>query len=446
MKLKFTLVVLMLLALSTSAQSQQYPNMNGGTICRTGASYYFYGGQKQDGTKSDKLYKINPATFEAVEVSTPNLTPPAMSGHCAVPYDNKMVVLSGARGVTDTGMYTYDPNDNTWKEGGEQPFSERTEAAACVVEGEPASWIHIVGGRNPNGTEVYGDVHLYNPATGGWLTRDALPGGRYGHSLVQHNQKVYVLGGRNNNGDQAQVWSLDQYGWGIENTGGDFMFPRIGAQCTQLPSGMGFIAGGTTTASISAGGTSTASISLKRNQSKSTAFLSDFYTIDLTTTPITFKKRATNLPPQAYGVAWVTIENSDTLFYTFGGISQISTEGDTTLTNSFYRYNINENLVQQYETISQTWGSVISSINECEFSKNINLQVYPNPATTEVNLTIPNNETIESIKIYNQNGQLIKQITKPDKTSISVSDLNTGLYFIRADCKTTRYLSKLIKE
>src|SRR5690606_6457646 len=119
--------------------------------------------------------------------------------------------------------------------------------------------------------------------------------------------------------------------------------------------------------------------------------------------------------------------------------SQISTEGDTTLTNSFYRYNINENLVQQYNAISQTWGSVISSINECEFSKNLNLQVYPNPATTEVNLTIPNNETIESIKIYNQNGQLIKQITKPDKSSINVSDLITGLYFIRTDCKTTRY-------
>ena len=434
MKLKFTFVVLMLLALSYSAQSQQYPNMNGGTICRTGASYYFYGGQKQDGTKSDKLYMINPVTFEAVEMFTPNLTPPAMSGHCAVPYDNKMVVLSGARGVTDTGMYTYDPNDNTWKEGGEQPFSERTEAAACVVEGEPASWIHIIGGRNPNGTEVYGDVHLYNPATGGWLTRDALPGGRYGHSLVQHNQKVYVLGGRNNNGDQAQVWSLDQYGWGIENTGGDFMFPRLGAQCTQLPSGMGFIAGGTSTSSY------------KSTKSDEITFRTDFYTIDLTTTPITFKKRATNLPPQAYGVAWVTIENSDTLFYTFGGISQISTDGDTTLTNSFYRYNINENLVQQYDTISQTWGNVITSIYESEFAKNINLQVYPNPATTEVNFTIPNNETIESIKIYNQNGQLIKQITKPDKSSINVSDLITGLYFIRTDCKTTRYLSKLIKK
>ena len=434
MKLKFTFVVLMLLALSYSAQSQQYPNMNGGTICRTGASYYFYGGQKQDGTKSDKLYKINPATFEAVEVSTPNLTPPAMSGHCAVPYDNKMVVLSGARGVTDTGMYTYDPNDNTWEQGSEQPFSERTEAAACVVEGETASWIHIIGGRNPNGTEVYGDVHLYNPATGGWLTRDALPGGRYGHSLVQHNQKVYVLGGRNDNGDQAQVWSLDQYGWGIENTGGDFMFPRIGAQCTQLPSGMGFIAGGTSTSSY------------KSTKSDEITFRTDFYTIDLTTTPITFKKRATNLPPQAYGVAWVMIENSDTLFYTFGGISQISTDGDTTLTNSFYRYNINENLVQQYNTISQTWGSVITSIYESEFAKNINLQVYPNPATTEVNFTIPNNETIESIKIYNQNGQLIKQITKPDKSSINVSDLITGLYFIRTDCKTTRYLSKLIKK
>lgn len=434
MKLKFTLVVLMLLALSTSTQSQQYPNMKGGTICRTGDMYYFFGGQKQDGTKSDKLYKINPATFEAVEMFTPNLTPPAMSGHCAVPYDNKMVVLSGARGVTDTGMYTYDPNDNTWEQGSEQPFSERTEAAACVVEGDTASLIHIIGGRNPNGTEVYGNVHLYNPATGDWSTRDALPGGRYGHSLVQHNQKVYVLGGRNDNGDQAQVWSLDQYGWGIENTGGDFMFPRIGAQCTQLPSGMGFIAGGTSTSSY------------KSTKSDEITFRTDFYTIDLTTTPITFKKRATNLPPQAYGVAWVMIENSDTLFYTFGGISQISTDGDTTLTNSFYRYNINENLVQQYDTISQTWGSVITSIYESEFAKNINLQVYPNPATTEVNFTIPNNETIESIKIYNQNGQLIKQITKPDKSSINVSDLITGLYFIRTDCKTTRYLSKLIKK
>ncbi len=81
-----------------------------------------------------------------------------------------------------------------------------------------------------------------------------------------------------------------------------------------------------------------------------------------------------------------------------------------------------------------------------EFTKNINLQVYPNPATGEINLAVPNNETIESIKIFNQNGQLVKQITNPEKTSVNVSNLNTGVYFIRTDTETNRYLSKIIKQ
>ena len=100
----------------------------------------------------------------------------------------------------------------------------------------------------------------------------------------------------------------------------------------------------------------------------------------------------------------------------------------------------------QYDITQQTWGGIISSINETDFSQNINLQIYPNPATKEIKITIPNNEPIESINIYNQNGQLVKQITKPNKTNINVSDLNTGLYFIRTDSKAKRYLSKMIKE
>ena len=147
------------------------------------------------------------------------------------------------------------------------------------------------------------------------------------------------------------------------------------------------------------------------------------------------------------GSAWCSLDsNNDTIFYFFGGIISITTTGDTTITNNFYRYNQTTSQLQQYDTTQQTWGGIISSINETDFSQNINLQIYPNPATKEIKITIPNNEPIESINIYNQNGQLVKQITKPNKTNINVSDLNTGLYFIRTDSKAKRYLSKMIKE
>lgn len=95
--------------------------------------------------------------------------------------------------------------------------------------------------------------------------------------------------------------------------------------------------------------------------------------------------------------------------------------------------------------IAKYINSEFVGIND-EFDKNINLQIYPNPASTEINLSLPNNETIESIKIYNQNGQLLKQIIKPNAEKINVSDLKTGLYFIRTDTDTNRYLSKMIKE
>ncbi len=152
------------------------------------------------------------------------------------------------------------------------------------------------------------------------------------------------------------------------------------------------------------------------------------------------------IPPMIGGVGWVSLENTnDTVFYMFGGINSISTTGDTTFTNNFYRYNQTTQQIQQYDTLQQTWGGILS-INEAEFDKNINLQIYPNPATSEISLVIPNNESIVSIKIYNQNGQLLKQIIKPNAEKINVSDLKTGLYFIRTDTDTNRYLSKLIKE
>ena len=171
-----------------------------------------------------------------------------------------------------------------------------------------------------------------------------------------------------------------------------------------------------------------------------------FYKITANGTILTGTILTNEFPPIFAGTAWVNVEGNDTLFYTFGGISEITSTGDTTVTNNFYRYNITESIVEQYHEDTQNWGNLITSINETEFDKNVNLQIYPNPATSEISLAIPNNESIVSIKIYNQNGQLVKQIFKPNAEKINISDLKTGIYFIRTDTDTNRYLSKMIKD
>ncbi len=186
----------------------------------------------------------------------------------------------------------------------------------------------------------------------------------------------------------------------------------------------------------------------KKSTMEETNFSTSLYEfqVDTLTNNVNIVKRADGLPTSLFGAGWLDVENSDTLMYMFGGIESITSTGDTALTNNFYRYNITDDLVQQYDIVNNTWGELQSSINETEFDKNTNLQVYPNPATSEISFALPNNEIIESIKIYNLNGQIVKYIIKPDQTTIDVLDLNSGLYFIRIDTEANRYLSKMIKK
>jgi hypothetical protein len=73
--------------------------------------------------------------------------------------------------------------------------------------------------------------------------------------------------------------------------------------------------------------------------------------------------------------------------------------------------------------------------------KNTNLFVYPNPATTKVN--IPSN--IESLDIYSINGNLVLKEFSPSN-SIDISFLTQGVYMLKAKSggaiSTTRLIIK----
>ena len=78
-----------------------------------------------------------------------------------------------------------------------------------------------------------------------------------------------------------------------------------------------------------------------------------------------------------------------------------------------------------------------------EFSSSM-FVFYPNPATTILNITNPNNFDIKNISVTDINGRVVKN-QAGSLTQINVSDLNAGVYFITieaAEGKTTKIFIK----
>lgn len=73
--------------------------------------------------------------------------------------------------------------------------------------------------------------------------------------------------------------------------------------------------------------------------------------------------------------------------------------------------------------------------------------LYPNPTTNILNIETKEPIEKESIKVYNITGQLVFTITKAENiSSIDVTNLNTGNYFIIIQTDRGIYKSKFIKK
>lgn len=76
-----------------------------------------------------------------------------------------------------------------------------------------------------------------------------------------------------------------------------------------------------------------------------------------------------------------------------------------------------------------------------------NFKVYPNPATTVVNLSSKNNTTINQVQITDLNGRVIKSIAVNEvSTQINIADLNAGVYFLKATSNNGVGVTKIVKK
>ena len=80
-----------------------------------------------------------------------------------------------------------------------------------------------------------------------------------------------------------------------------------------------------------------------------------------------------------------------------------------------------------------------TGVNEIDGRK---VSVYPNPASSTLNIGGLNGFNSLNIQIVNIQGQVVSEIY--NALEINVSDIDAGIYFIKIDCDGQQYLQKIV--
>ena len=75
------------------------------------------------------------------------------------------------------------------------------------------------------------------------------------------------------------------------------------------------------------------------------------------------------------------------------------------------------------------------------------MMIYPNPVTSEFQISNIKSK-IDAINIYNVLGSCVQKLTtnNQQQTSLNVSDLAKGIYFVEVKTKNETYIRKFVKE
>jgi hypothetical protein len=71
------------------------------------------------------------------------------------------------------------------------------------------------------------------------------------------------------------------------------------------------------------------------------------------------------------------------------------------------------------------------------------VSVYPNPANSEVNVSVAGK--VDRISIYNAEGQKLKEVISPVVNKIAVNELASGIYFVEVQSKEITGRAKFTK-
>jgi N-acetylneuraminic acid mutarotase len=301
-------------------------------------------------------------------------------------------------GLNDTtflnDLWQYDPIQNTWTQKSPLPALGRS-GAACFVINDTA---YIIGGRTANAIAT-AEVWAYNMAADSWEQKNNLPlGARWRASGTSMYAIGYLVFGRDENGQDYP--SLLQYAPGLDSWASFPAFPAMGrTYATLQPVGGELVVFG----GIDSVGNSYNDLWRYRNL------------------PMLWEQR-TPLPDLGRRGGMSFSLNS--IFYYTTGIDQNNTR------------------------LKETWKCVYPTAIT-ENHKNEQFIIFPNSATTTIQIIQPNNTTLTnySYSIRNALGnQVIARQTISNNTPIDISVLTSGIYFIDINNDDKVEVLKFIKD
>ncbi len=86
--------------------------------------------------------------------------------------------------------------------------------------------------------------------------------------------------------------------------------------------------------------------------------------------------------------------------------------------------------------------SSTAEVNDAE-----KVALYPNPAESEVHISLDSEEEISSVKIYDASSRiLLRENIQSNQATINISHLNPGFYLVEIACNNGVYVTKLMKK
>ena len=100
--------------------------------------------------------------------------------------------------------------------------------------------------------------------------------------------------------------------------------------------------------------------------------------------------------------------------------------------------------LQNYSLIAS--GSIGLTLNSDDFVVDNNFFVFPNPANNELHFSNPNNIEVSNISINDISGKLVVSLNATAiKDTIDISNLQSGVYFVKFTTENKAFVKKIIK-
>jgi len=385
-----------------------------------GVTIYYFGGEKSTGTYSNELWKCEaPGVY--IEVET-NEGPSARRDHLSWVYGNTMFVKGGRieGGTCLDDLWGLDLSSNTWTQHSSSLGNSAYSQAAVVI----GSIVYIYGGSNSDGESLDG-FYSINMDSKSFIL-DVLTSGveaLQGMAIAAYNGAVCVIGGLLHDWDNvapgyqpsfsANTWRYnpsknDEKGtWEYVTTTGDPFTELTFMAYTQDPDNNYLYTFGGRTYDY---------------ENELELFDNEIFKLDLTT--MTWSELPVTLP--------VSISNATASFagdkiLIFGGQDE-----NENVSESMYIFYPATNTIEEITYIENQ-------------NARTNVSIFPNPAESFIQISTFNQTEIKYVDIIDCTGKTVLETEVLPNSTIDISGLNSGIYFIKFEGNNSDTNYKLIK-